>query len=58
MLGNFVHKICGAAHDWRMASFVDEAIAAIRRQVGDTCVRRRAGVLRPSRLTRVATARM
>ena len=35
LLGNFVHKICGCAGDWTMASFKEEAIARIRRQVGD-----------------------
>lgn len=35
LLGNFVHKICGCAGDWTMASFKEEAIARIREQVGD-----------------------
>jgi GMP synthase (glutamine-hydrolysing) len=35
LLGNFLFSICGAAGDWSMASFVDEAVARIRAQVGD-----------------------
>ncbi|USG60018.1 glutamine-hydrolyzing GMP synthase [Sneathiella marina] len=35
LLSNFVHKICGLAGDWTMAAFKDQAIAAIRKQVGD-----------------------
>ncbi|MEM8645167.1 MAG: glutamine-hydrolyzing GMP synthase [Pseudomonadota bacterium] len=35
LLGNFVHKICGCAGDWTMASFKEEAIERIREQVGD-----------------------
>ena len=34
LLGNFLFDVCGAAGDWTMASFVDEAIAQIRAQVG------------------------
>ena len=34
LLGNFVHKICGCAGDWTMASFRDTKIADIRAQVG------------------------
>jgi GMP synthase (glutamine-hydrolysing) len=34
LLGNFLFGICHAAGDWSMASFVDEAIARIRQQVG------------------------
>ncbi|HLL24234.1 MAG TPA: glutamine-hydrolyzing GMP synthase, partial [Kofleriaceae bacterium] len=34
LLGNFLFGICGAAGDWSMASFVDEAVARIRAQVG------------------------
>jgi len=32
---NFVIDICGCSGDWSMASFKDETIANIRRQVGD-----------------------
>jgi GMP synthase (glutamine-hydrolysing) len=35
LLGNFLFHICGCKGDWSMASFADEAIAAIQRQVGD-----------------------
>jgi GMP synthase (glutamine-hydrolysing) len=35
LLGNWLFGICNAAGDWSMASFVDEAIARIRHQVGD-----------------------
>ncbi|MEM8688586.1 MAG: glutamine-hydrolyzing GMP synthase, partial [Pseudomonadota bacterium] len=35
LLGNFVHKICGCPGDWTMASFKDEAVERIRKQVGD-----------------------
>ncbi len=34
LLSNFVHKICGLAGDWTMAAFKDQAIEAIRREVG------------------------
>ena len=34
MLRQFVFGVCGAAGDWSMASFVDETVARIRRQVG------------------------
>ncbi|HEY1556396.1 MAG TPA: glutamine-hydrolyzing GMP synthase [Kofleriaceae bacterium] len=36
LLGNFLFGVCGAAGDWSMASFVEEAIARIRAQVGET----------------------
>ena len=36
VIGNFLFHICGCAGDWSMASFVDEAIATIQRQVGDS----------------------
>ena len=35
LLGNFLFAVCGAAGDWSMASFVDEAVGRIRAQVGD-----------------------
>ena len=38
LLSNFVHKICGLAGDWTMAAFKDQAINAIRAQVGDAKV--------------------
>ncbi len=34
LLGNFLFSICDAAGDWSMASFVDEAVARIKTQVG------------------------
>jgi GMP synthase (glutamine-hydrolysing) len=34
LLGNWLFAVCGAAGDWSMASFVDEAVARIRAQVG------------------------
>ena len=35
LLRNFTHKIAGLKGDWTMARFKDEAIAAVRAQVGD-----------------------
>jgi len=35
LLNNFTHKIAGLKGDWTMAKFKDEAIAAVRKQVGD-----------------------
>ena len=35
LLTNFTHTICGCSGDWTMAAFRDQAIAAIRKQVGD-----------------------
>ncbi|MDD3206744.1 MAG: glutamine-hydrolyzing GMP synthase, partial [Lachnospiraceae bacterium] len=35
MLFNFVRKICGCVGDWRMDSFVEQSIQAIREKVGD-----------------------
>ncbi len=34
LLGSFLFGICQAAGDWSMASFVDEAVARIKQQVG------------------------
>ena len=34
LLENFTHRVCGAAGDWTMAAFKDQAIAAVRKQVG------------------------
>ncbi|MEO6773758.1 MAG: glutamine-hydrolyzing GMP synthase [Kofleriaceae bacterium] len=34
LLGNFLFGVCHAKGDWSMASFVDEAVAKIRAQVG------------------------
>jgi GMP synthase (glutamine-hydrolysing) len=35
ILRNFAYGVCGCAGDWTMASFVEEATAKIRKQVGD-----------------------
>ena len=35
LLGNFVHKIAGLEGDWSMAAYREQAVAAIREQVGD-----------------------
>ena len=36
LLANWLFGVCGLAGDWSMASFIDEAIARIRVQVGDS----------------------
>ena len=35
MIRNFVRKVCGCAGDWKMDTFVEESIRAIREKVGD-----------------------
>lgn len=35
LLGRFVHEICGCKSDWNMPDYIEEAVAAIRQQVGD-----------------------
>ena len=35
MLRNFVYHICGCEPDWTTATFIEEATADVRRQVGD-----------------------
>lgn len=35
ILNRFVHDICGCGHAWTMPHYIDEAVAGIRRQVGD-----------------------
>jgi GMP synthase (glutamine-hydrolysing) len=35
ILARFAHDICGCGHDWNMHDYVDEAIARVRRAVGD-----------------------
>jgi GMP synthase (glutamine-hydrolysing) len=35
ILRNFAYGLCGCTGDWTIASFIDEATARIRRQVGD-----------------------
>jgi GMP synthase (glutamine-hydrolysing) len=34
ILGNFLFAVCGCKGDWSMTSFIDEAVARIRAQVG------------------------
>ncbi|MGB0683708.1 MAG: glutamine-hydrolyzing GMP synthase [Magnetovibrionaceae bacterium] len=35
LIQNFTHRVCGLGGDWTMAAFKDQAIAAVRDQVGD-----------------------
>jgi GMP synthase (glutamine-hydrolysing) len=35
ILSNFLFRICACAPTWAMASFVEEAVAAVKKQVGD-----------------------
>jgi GMP synthase (glutamine-hydrolysing) len=35
LLRNFVHGICGCSDSWTMEAFIDEAVAAVRAQVGE-----------------------
>lgn len=35
MLANFVYNVCGCTGDWKMDSFVEESILAIREKVGN-----------------------
>ncbi|MGJ3243185.1 MAG: glutamine-hydrolyzing GMP synthase [Opitutales bacterium] len=35
LIRNFLTEICGCAGDWSMADFIEEAVADIRREVGD-----------------------
>ena len=35
ILSNYVYKVCGCAGDWKMDSFVENSIKAIREKVGD-----------------------
>ncbi len=34
-LGNFVHSICGCSDSWTPASFVEETVTALKKQIGD-----------------------
>ena len=34
MLSNFVYKVCGCSGDWKMSSFVDDTIKALREKIG------------------------
>ena len=38
LLSNFTHQVCGCSGDWTMAAFRQQAIEAIRKQVGDAKV--------------------
>jgi GMP synthase (glutamine-hydrolysing) len=38
MLGEFLHERCGCSSGWQMGDFLDEAIAAVRTQVGEAKV--------------------
>lgn len=38
IIQNFLTKVCFARGDWRMTSFIDDAVAAIQQQVGDARV--------------------
>jgi len=38
MLNNFLFGICGCAGDWKISSFIDDAVEDIRRKVGDASV--------------------
>ena len=35
LLRNFVYHVCGCEPDWTTEAFIDEAVAAVREQVGD-----------------------
>ncbi len=35
MLSNFVYKVCGCAGTWKMDSFVEETVKALRERIGD-----------------------
>ncbi|HEV8240885.1 MAG TPA: glutamine-hydrolyzing GMP synthase [Thermoanaerobaculia bacterium] len=35
ILRNFLYRVCGARGDWRMADYLEEAVAAVRAQVGE-----------------------
>ncbi len=38
ILAEFLHERCGAGADWKMDSFVDDAMAAVKEQVGESHV--------------------
>ncbi|GAB4367203.1 MAG: glutamine-hydrolyzing GMP synthase [Kiloniellaceae bacterium] len=38
LLANFTHRVCGCSGDWTMAHFRQQAVEAIRSQVGDSRV--------------------
>ena len=35
IIANFVHNICGCGKNWTMHNYIDQAVVAIREQVGD-----------------------
>ena len=35
MLSNFVYQVCGCSGDWKMGSFVQDTIQALREKIGD-----------------------
>ncbi len=35
ILHNFVYKVCGCAGDWKMDSFVENSVKALREKIGD-----------------------
>ena len=35
MISNFVYRVCNCAGDWRIESFVEESVRAIRKKIGD-----------------------
>lgn len=35
MLSNFVYKVCGCSGDWKMSSFVEDTVKALREKIGD-----------------------
>ncbi len=35
IIANFVHNICGCGKNWTMHNYIDQAVTAIREQVGD-----------------------
>ncbi len=35
MLANFVYNVCGCAGDWKMDSFVEQSVQALREKIGD-----------------------
>ena len=35
MLHNFVYNVCGCTGDWKMDSFVENNVKALRERIGD-----------------------
>ncbi|MEO8505153.1 MAG: glutamine-hydrolyzing GMP synthase [Acidobacteriota bacterium] len=38
ILHNFLYRVCGAAGDWQMSSYLEEAVASVRARVGESRV--------------------